>query len=152
MLSDSKRRYVAAPFLVALWAANGVVASSQTRTQSPRSQNFNAVSTQGEKTFASSCAGCHGLDGRGGERAPNIADSSRVQRLPDAQIAHLGRNGIPGTGMPAFHSLASSDVKEVVTYLRTLHGTKKALTLPGDAKRGETFFFEKAGCSGCHMF
>lgn len=148
MLSDSKLLYVVARVLVALWAWNGVVASSQ---QTPRPQNFNAASTRGEKTFASSCAGCHGLDGRGGERAPNIADSSRVQRLSDAQIAHVVENGIPGTGMPAFHSLASSDVKAVVTYLRTLHGTKKALNLPGDGKRGETIFFAKAGCSGCHM-
>jgi putative heme-binding domain-containing protein len=74
-----------------------------------------------------------------------------VQRLSDTQIGHVVENGIPGTVMPAFHSLASSDVTAVVTYLRTLHGTKKALNLPGDGKRGETIFFAKAGCSGCHM-
>ncbi len=53
--------------------------------------------------------------------------------------------------MPAFHSLESADIKAVVTYLRTLQGTKKAVTLPGDPKRGETIFFAKAGCSACHM-
>ena len=53
--------------------------------------------------------------------------------------------------MPAFHSLESADIKAVVTYLRTLQGTKKAVKLPGDPKRGETIFFAKAGCSACHM-
>ncbi len=53
--------------------------------------------------------------------------------------------------MPAFHSLESADIKAVVTYLRTLQGTKKAVKLPGDPKRGETIFFAKAGCSVCHM-
>jgi mono/diheme cytochrome c family protein len=91
------------------------------------------------------------LDGRGGERAPNIAERPNLLRLSDAQISLIVENGIPGTGMPAFHSLERSDVKAVVTYLRTLQGTKKVVKLPGDAKRGETIFFSKAGCAGCHM-
>jgi len=91
------------------------------------------------------------LDGRGGERAPNIAERPNLLRLSDAQISLIVENGIPGTGMPAFHSLESSDLKAVVTYLRTLQGTKKVVKLPGDAKRGETIFFSKAGCAGCHL-
>ena len=107
------------------------------------------VSPRGKRTFNSSCAGCHGLDGRGGERAPNIAERPNSLRLSDAQISLIVENGIPGTGMPAFHSLESSELKAVVTYLRPLQGTKKVVKLPGDAKRGETIFFSKAGCAGC---
>jgi len=53
--------------------------------------------------------------------------------------------------MPAFHSLESSSIKAVVTYLRTLQGANTPVKLPGDPQRGEAIFFGKAGCSGCHM-
>lgn len=101
--------------------------------------------------FTSTCAGCHGLDGRGAERAPNIADRPQVQRLSDAQISNIISNGIAGTGMPPFHSLQPSELQAIVAYLRILQGQKKALALPGDPERGETAFFGKAGCSRCHM-
>jgi cytochrome c oxidase cbb3-type subunit III len=151
MLPSSRSHSGLVLVLVVLWSANGLVAWAQTTQQNIRQKSTKPVSTRGKQTFASTCASCHGLDGRGGERAPNIADSQKVQRLSDSQVAHIIENGIPGTGMPAFHSLESSDVKTVVTYLRTLQGTKKAVKLPGDPERGETIFFGKAGCSGCHM-
>jgi len=142
---------VLALVMAALWAANGVAAWPQTPQQNLQQKNEKPASRRGKRTFASTCANCHGLDGRGGERAPNITQNAKVQRLSDAQIAHIIENGIPGTGMPAFHSLETSGVKAVVTYLRILQGTKKALKLPGDPERGEIIFFGKAGCSGCHM-
>jgi cytochrome c oxidase cbb3-type subunit III len=133
--------------LAALWAASCFAAGRQ----NPPQKNVRPPSTQGKQTFASTCANCHGLDGRGGERAPNIAENQKVQRLSDSQIEHIVENGIPGTAMPAFRSLETADVKAVVVYLRTLQGTKQTVKLPGDAVRGETIFFAKAGCSGCHM-
>jgi cytochrome c oxidase cbb3-type subunit 3 len=133
--------------LAALWAASCFAAGTQT----PPQKNDKPVSARGKQTFASTCANCHGLDGRGGERAPNITENPKVQRLSDAQIGHIVENGVPGTAMPAFHSLESSDVQAVVTYLRSLQGTKQTVKLPGDPVRGEAIFFGKAGCSGCHM-
>jgi cytochrome c oxidase cbb3-type subunit 3 len=150
MLPSSRSHFVLAPVLAALWAINGLAAWEQSPQQSQQ-KDAKPVSTRGKQTFASTCANCHGLDGRGGERAPNIADSQKVQQLSDAQISHIIQNGIPGTGMPAFHSLARPDVQTVVTYLRSLQGTKVTLNLPGDPNRGEAVFFGKAGCSGCHM-
>jgi cytochrome c oxidase cbb3-type subunit 3 len=136
--------------MAALWAV-GFAAWSQAAQQNLPQKNAKNASTRGKQTFASTCAGCHGLDGRGGERAPNIAERASVQRLSDAQISHIIENGVPGTGMPPFHSLAVSDVKAVVAYLRTLQGAKTTLKLPGDPNRGEAIFSGKAGCSGCHM-
>jgi mono/diheme cytochrome c family protein len=135
--------------LVALSAAGNSVGWSQ--TQVPRKKELKPAAMPGKQIFASTCANCHGLDGRGGERAPNIAENGKAQRLSDDQIAHIIENGIPGTGMPAFHSLDSSNIKAVVTYLRTLQGTKQPVKLPGDAGRGETIFFGKTGCAACHM-
>jgi cytochrome c oxidase cbb3-type subunit 3 len=153
MLRSSRASSLLALVLAALWAASAGIgaALSQTPKQPPSQKTVKQVSTRGKQTFASTCANCHGLDGRGGERAPNIAENAKVQRLSDAQIAHIVENGVPGTGMPAFHSLETTDVKAVVTYLRTLQGTKQMVKLPGDPVRGEAIFSGKAGCSSCHM-
>ena len=137
--------------VVALWVAQGPVARSQTPSRDLARKDVKPVPARGKQTFASTCANCHGLDGRGGERAPNIAENPRVQHLSDVQISHIIENGIPGTAMPAFHALATPDVTAVVAYLRTLQGTRQTLKLPGDPVRGETIFFGKAGCSGCHL-
>ncbi|HKN34201.1 MAG TPA: c-type cytochrome [Terriglobales bacterium] len=105
----------------------------------------------GRRIFASMCASCHGLDGKGGERAPDIARTPAVQRLSDEKLRRLVEEGVPGTGMPAFHSLGSSGTKAVVRYLRVLQGRGRLSALPGDVERGRALFFGRAGCSACHM-
>jgi putative heme-binding domain-containing protein len=107
---------------------------------------------EGEHLFSLNCAGCHGLDGRGGEHAPNIATDAKVQRLQDTDLARIVRNGIPTAGMPAFgSSLADNQLKAVVHYLRILQGKGPAASVPGDADKGRALFFGTAGCSACHM-
>jgi putative heme-binding domain-containing protein len=149
MLSITKTLCVLLALCVA-FCGTSFLASSQTPQQSHR-KDLRPVSIRGKQTFTSTCASCHGLDGRGGERAPNIADSAKAQRLSDAQIAHIIENGIPGTGMPAFHSLQNSDITAVVTYLRSLQGARMTVKLPGNPGHGEIIFFGKAGCASCHM-
>jgi cytochrome c oxidase cbb3-type subunit 3 len=147
MLSRLESFCLSVGVLAALSPAGDFVAWSQTQTH----KAVKPAMVSGKQTFASTCANCHGLDGRGSERAPNIADRPRVQQLSDVQLFKIIENGIRGTGMPAFHSLDSSNVKAVVNYLRTLQGTGKPVKLPGDPARGEAIFLGKAGCSGCHM-
>ena len=106
---------------------------------------------EGKHIFASSCAACHGLDGRGGERAPDIATRGETQRLSDLKLARIVNAGVPGTGMPSFHSLGPSKIQSVVSYLRTLQGGGKSANLPGNPQKGESIFLAKTGCSGCHM-
>ena len=110
----------------------------------------NATRSEGARLFAATCASCHGLDGRGGERAPDIAQRQEVQRLSDAQLVGIIQEGVPGTGMPAFHSLRASQIQGLVAYLRTLQGRNKTPTLPGDPEHGRLAFI-KTGCSDCHM-
>lgn len=74
-----------------------------------------------------------------------------MQRLSDGQISHIIENGVPGTGMPAFHSLPSTQIRAVVVYLRSLQGKNKPAALPGNPEQGKTLFFGKAGCSQCHI-
>lgn len=111
-----------------------------------------AYQPEGEQVFSSSCAGCHGLDGRGGEHAPNIATDPKIQQLSDRDLLRVVRNGIPTAGMPAFGSSLDSDqLKSVVSYLRHLQGQGQTANVTGDAVKGRALFFGAAGCSECHM-
>jgi cytochrome c oxidase cbb3-type subunit 3 len=109
------------------------------------------VASSGQQIFASSCAGCHGLDGRGGERAPNIAANAKVQRMSDQQVFRIVSDGIAGTGMPAFHSLSDAERHAVIKHLRVLQGQQPTSALPGNPLAGNSVFFGKGGCSSCHM-
>jgi cytochrome c oxidase cbb3-type subunit III len=135
---------------LALVTAGSTFALQSAAQQSAQPQSKSA-NNEGQRLFATLCAGCHGLDARGGERAPNIAQRREVQRQSDAELMQIVQEGIPGAGMPAFHSLTDSDVKAVIAYLRTLQGTSKAAAVSGDPVRGKTVFYGDAGCSACHM-
>jgi putative heme-binding domain-containing protein len=104
----------------------------------------------GKQFFENRCAGCHGLDGRGGERAPDIATRAATQRRSDAAIAHTIRAGIPSVGMPASPTLDDSTLHSLVAYVRFLQGQTSVAKLPGDPARGKSLFFGKARCSECH--
>src|SRR4029077_14582348 len=105
--------------------------SGWAQTQATRRADLRPDLAAGKRTFAATCANCQGLDGRGAERAPDIAERPRVQQLSDDQLFKIIENGIPETGMPSFRSLQSPAIKAVVVYLRTLQGAKWAVTLPG---------------------
>jgi cytochrome c oxidase cbb3-type subunit 3 len=70
--------------------------------------------------------------------------------MTDAQISQIVSKGIPGTGMPAFHSLSESERQAVVKHLRTLQGSKTS-AVPGNPEEGKSIFFGKAHCADCHM-
>ena len=108
-------------------------------------------SRSGQQIFASSCSGCHGLDGRGSERAPGVAGNPKVQRMSDQQVFRIISEGVAGTGMPAFHSLSEEERHALVKHLRSLEGSGRAGTLPGNPVSGKTLFFGKGQCSSCHM-
>lgn len=109
-----------------------------------------ATPSPGQLAFNSNCAGCHGLDGRGGDKGPNIAGSVNVRHLSDARVLAIVSEGIPGTGMPAFHSLGQRQTRAIVSYIRVLQGNVEARTPPGDGRRGKEIFFGKGECSSCH--
>jgi cytochrome c oxidase cbb3-type subunit 3 len=127
------------------------VASMQAQQSDDDKAGPNGKSRPGQRTFTATCSACHGLDGRGGERAPNITGSAKLQHLSDTELASIVSNGIPAAGMPAFRSLGVSEVHAVVSYLRVLQGKKKSVALPGNPASGKDLFAGKAGCSSCHM-
>lgn len=137
-------------FVAALLFGTAFPLISRAQQDDSWEEDFQSAPTPGKQTFTSTCAGCHGLDGRGGERAPNISSSAKILRLADPQIANIISNGVPGTGMPAFHTLSAMQVKALVSYIHVLQGKPEARKPPGDASRGRTIFFGKAECSTCH--
>ena len=105
----------------------------------------------GRQVFESRCAGCHGIDGRGGERAPDIALSAKTQRRGDPALAQIITEGSPAAGMPAFSTLDASTTQALVKYLRFLQGKTGNAALPGNPQSGKTIFFGRARCSECHL-
>jgi cytochrome c oxidase cbb3-type subunit III len=108
-------------------------------------------SAEGKHVFATSCATCHGLDGHGAERGPDISGRPEVQQLSDKALLRIIERGVPGTGMPSFRLLGAEGIQAVVRYLRSLQGQDSGVVLPGDPERGKITFFGKAQCSQCHM-
>jgi cytochrome c oxidase cbb3-type subunit III len=118
--------------------------------QIPSSERSKVAIDLGRITYNSSCAACHGLDGRGSDKAVNISGSAKARHLSDAELAAIISNGIPGTGMPAFHNLSERQSRALIGYVRSLQGKGEARTLAGDARRGKAIFFGKGECSNCH--
>jgi cytochrome c oxidase cbb3-type subunit 3 len=129
------------------WAAFAQMANPGSRT----SQSGDPRLAEAADTFASICAGCHGLDGRGAERGPNIASSQDVQRLSDAVLLGILQKGKPAAGMPGFAALGNAKLGALVSYLRTLQGKGAALPITGNPQHGGVLFFGTARCSECHM-
>lgn len=119
--------------------------------QPQQSRSRNTVSTPGKKLFAGNCSGCHGLDAKGGDRAPSIASGSNAARLSESELKHIVTNGVSGSGMPPFGFLGDAQINSVVEYLRSLQGRGATAQMPGDPQRGSELFFGKAQCSECHM-
>ncbi len=109
----------------------------------------------GKAVFELRCATCHGLDGLGGEHAPDIVRRAAVRTLPDQALLNLIHNGIPQRGMPGFNDMGNEDGRALVAYLRSLQGTSRGSSegrrMPGDPDRGRELFSGKAGCSACHQ-
>jgi cytochrome c oxidase cbb3-type subunit 3 len=148
MLSTSRLARLVS-VLTALCAVNAAIAGAQAMKPDQKSSS---AAPNGKQIFASNCAACHGLDGKGSERAPNIADGADVRAMSRGQVFRIIQNGIPSTGMPGFHTLSSAQIDALVTHLRSLGGAKTATQqLPGDREAGKILFTGKAECSHCHM-
>jgi cytochrome c oxidase cbb3-type subunit 3 len=108
---------------------------------------------RGAQQFQANCAGCHGADGKGGDKGPSIATLPSVVALSEMELIKIVRDGTPA-GMPSFERLGDAEITAVVRYVRTLQG-KTAVSdteeLTGDSVAGRVLYFGKAQCSSCHM-
>jgi alcohol dehydrogenase (cytochrome c) len=90
-----------------------------------------ATSVDAKRLFNSRCAVCHGVDGRGGERGPDIVTPPDWGIRPVDETARVIREGVPAGGMPpaalppkSINALAeyvhklSTDAREPKTFAR----------------------------------
>ena len=83
-----------------------------------------AHAQSGAALFKAKCAPCHGPDGKGGTSMGKVLkvrdlSSAEVQKQSDAALTEMIENG--KGKMPAYKAkLSSADIKELVSYIRTL--------------------------------
>jgi len=75
--------------------------------------------TRGAQVFLERCAPCHGGDGRGGERGPDVVTGNRSASRDVQEIARVVRTGMPGGAMPPI-PLPDPDLDAVASYVRGL--------------------------------
>lgn len=85
---------------------------------------------RGAHVFAERCAPCHGADGRGGERGPDIVTGYRSAARDVTEIARIVRTGMPGGAMPPI-DLPAADLEAVASHVRsTAQAARQPRTWP----------------------
>jgi glucose/arabinose dehydrogenase len=96
-------------------AACALLAASLAQAQGPAPA---ADTSAGAVRFASTCGGCHGMDGSGGQ-GPSLLAAALQHGADDESLARSIGQGYPASGMPAFGgSLSEPEIREVVAFLR----------------------------------
>lgn len=128
------------------------------RAQFPHSTVDPASAERGSKSYASSCARCHGDDARGTATAPDLLRSlavlhDRRQMLYGKELGPLLTTG-PNHNFK-FDEKQLADLSQFLTasingILRSGYNAQPTNLLSGDAKAGEAYFNGAGGCSKCH--
>src|ERR1700677_4736113 len=95
-----------------------------------------ALAQDGRLDFARRCSVCHGADGHGTERGPNLAKSRRVRSRSLDELRAVIRDGIPAAGMPAF-DLPPAELDVLTALVRSLSASAADANAPGDRSAGE---------------
>ncbi len=104
----------------------------------------------GSATYAKQCAGCHGVDARGGEYGPPLAGNPRLRGRSISWLRKIIQDGVPKGGMPAFN-LPVGELDTLAALIHSLNSPAAQNTPAGDGQAGEQFFFGKGQCASCHM-
>ena len=100
---------------------------------------------QGEATYKSNCAFCHGMTGHGG-RGPDLT-SGRLGT--DEAVRNAITKGVPGTPMPSFN-FEKDEMDALIEHLRKLASVAVPHEVAtGDPAKGREIY-KRNGCSGCH--
>jgi PQQ-dependent dehydrogenase (methanol/ethanol family) len=106
---------------------------------------------EGKKIFAQSCAGCHGADTYGTDRAPGLSGNRRVRARTVDQLRNLVAHGVPASGMPAFN-FPASQLDAVALFVHSLNAAASETPVPGNPETGKQIFFGSSEkCASCHM-
>ncbi|MDQ6678906.1 MAG: PQQ-binding-like beta-propeller repeat protein, partial [Acidobacteriota bacterium] len=105
---------------------------------------------EGRKSFAEHCSACHGPDAAGADMGPRLAGTRRLRTRTIQQLRTIINQGMPSSGMPAFH-LPAPELDTLAGFVRSLNSTAAETPVPGVPMAGREFFFGKGNCASCHM-
>ena len=117
---------------VLLLALRAACAQTQGQTPAPNPAWARSARTDpnlGQHRYLEFCAGCHGTDARGGDKAASLATQLSVMTRSDAQLLEIIRNGTD-SGMPPFAQLGDDNLRAVIHYLRILEGPARTSEKP----------------------
>jgi mono/diheme cytochrome c family protein len=73
----------------------------------------------GSKLFRQNCTACHGSDGRGTQKHPNL-HTEQVRNSTPGELEWLLKNGSMKNGMPSWSPLPEQQRWQIVSYLKSL--------------------------------
>jgi cbb3-type cytochrome c oxidase subunit III len=102
--------------------------------------------TNGAQLFAENCASCHGMNGRGTEGIPDLANGVWQYGDSDGELRASIKNGRNGL-MPSFGTpLGNEGLEQVLNYVLSLSGRSTASTQTLQAGKQQFGIF----CASCH--
>jgi putative heme-binding domain-containing protein len=138
--------------ILAVWCAQSkLYPSMQAQQRGNKAASYEpGLVEAGSKLFVGSCSVCHGIDGRGGARGPDLTQGLVVNRGSDDEVSRVIRQGVPGSSMAAF-DLPDSQIQQLVAFIRSLSTKASQVSVPGNYDAGNQIFYGRAHCSECHM-
>ena len=113
--------------------------------------SLSCLADKGEQLYTDNCAICHGHKGTGGVGLP-IGLEAFLEQTPDEYLHRSIRVGRPGRVMPNFYRLSESDIKAIISHIRSWKKTAipewDGTRVKGNASDGK-FLFDKH-CVSCH--
>jgi putative heme-binding domain-containing protein len=104
--------------------------------------------TEGEGIYKSTCALCHGLEGRS-VPGTDLGSGQFHRASSDDDLVRIIREGIPDTAM-APHKLSEGEAANIVAYLHAMQASPEPASLSGEVARGKALFEGKGDCLTCH--
>ncbi len=116
-----------------------------------------SLADEGGQLFETTCAGCHGSNGRGA-LAPGIGSANFLNSVTDNQIEQLTALGVPGSEMVAYSidyggSLTSAEIRSIAAFLRSLEEDAETNPIWRTPLANEDFLggdLFNLACSRCH--
>jgi mono/diheme cytochrome c family protein len=109
-------------FLFAASVGDGIWKTKVPEKERVRENPFDKESTAvaaGAKLFRQNCASCHGSEGTGTAKKPNL-HTDRIRTSTPGELEWLLKNGSMRNGMPSWSRLPEQQRWQIVSYLKSL--------------------------------